>query len=83
VVTKREFSNTEKLSVFKSVVVPILTCGHESWVMTEIMLTQVQAAEMGFLRRVHGVTGAYRGQTARGTKNKFGVPMFKPKVFWE
>jgi len=31
VVTKREFSNTEKLLVFKSVFVPILTHGRESW----------------------------------------------------
>jgi len=55
-VTKRELSNTAKLSVFKSVFVSILTYGHESWVMTERILSQVQAADMGFLRRVHGVT---------------------------
>jgi len=55
-VTKRELSNTSKLSVFKSVFVSILTYGHESWVMTERILSQVQAADMGFLRRVHGVT---------------------------
>jgi len=61
VVTKRELSNTTKLSVFRSVFVPILTNGHESRVMTERILTQVQATEMGFLRRVHGVTRAYRG----------------------
>ena len=48
--------NTTKLSVFKSVIVPTLTYGHESWVMTERVLPQVQAAEMGFLRRVHSVT---------------------------
>jgi len=30
VVTKRELSKTTKLSGFKSVFVPILTCGHES-----------------------------------------------------
>jgi len=55
VVTKRELSNTAELSVFKSVFVPILTYGHESWVMIERILSQVQAAEMGILRRVHGV----------------------------
>jgi len=48
VVTKEEVSNTAKLSVFKSVFVPILTCGHESWVMTERILSLVKAAEMGF-----------------------------------
>jgi len=35
VVTKREISKTAKLSVFKSVFVPIITYGHESLVMTE------------------------------------------------
>jgi len=29
--------------------------GRESWFMTERILTQVQAPEMGFLRRLHGV----------------------------
>jgi len=55
VVTKRELSNTAKLSVFQSVFVLILTYGHETWVMTENVLSQVQTAGMGFLRRVHGV----------------------------
>jgi len=56
VATKLEFSNTAKLSVFKSVFVPILADGHESCVGTEGILSQVQAGEMGFLRRVHGAT---------------------------
>jgi len=60
VVTKRELSNTTKLSVFNSVFVPILTYGPESWIMAERILAQVQAPEMGYLRRVHGVTWAYR-----------------------
>jgi len=34
VFTKREVSNTAKLSVLKSVFVPILSCCYESWVMT-------------------------------------------------
>ena len=34
VVMKRELSTKTKLSIFKTVVVPILTYGHESWVMT-------------------------------------------------
>ena len=50
--TKRELSNTAKLSVFKSFFVPILSYGHESWVMTERVLTQVQAPEMVFLPRL-------------------------------
>ena len=54
--TKWEFWNTTKLSVFESVFIPILTYGHESWLMTERILYQVQDAEMGFLWRVHSVT---------------------------
>ena len=48
VATKRELSNAAKLSVFKSVFVPILTCDHESLIMTERVLSQVQVAETGF-----------------------------------
>jgi len=56
VVTKRELSSTIKLSVFKPVFVSTLTYGHESWGMPERVPSQVQAAEMGFWRKVHGVT---------------------------
>ena len=56
VVTKRELSNKTKLSIYKSVYRPILTYGHEQWVMTERMKSRVQAAEMRFLRRIAGLT---------------------------
>ena len=56
VVMKRELSKKAKLSIFKAVFVPILTYGHESWVMIERMRSQVQASEMRFLRRIEGVT---------------------------
>ena len=56
VVMKRKLSKKAKLSIFKAVFVPILTYGHESWVMTERMRSQVQASEMRFLRRIEGVT---------------------------
>ena len=56
VVMKRELSKKAKLSIFKAVFVLILTYGHESWVMTERMRSQVQASEMRFLRRIEGVT---------------------------
>ena len=56
VVLKRELSKKAKLSVFKTIYVPILTYGHESWVMTEKVRSQVQASEMRFLRRIEGVT---------------------------
>ena len=44
VVMKRELPKKAKLSIFKAVFVPILTYGHESWVMTERMRSQVQAS---------------------------------------
>ena len=56
VVMKRELSKKAKLSIFEAIFVPILTYGHESWVMTERMRSQVQASEMRFLRRIEGVT---------------------------
>ena len=56
VVMKRELSKKAKLSIFKADCVPILTYGHESWVMTKRVRSQVQASEMMFLRRIEGVT---------------------------
>jgi len=41
---------------FKSVFVPILTCGHESYTRTERILSKEQMVEMGYLRRLLGVT---------------------------
>ena len=55
-VMKRELSKKAKLSIFKAVFVPILTYGHESWVMTERVQSQVQASETRFLRRIERVT---------------------------
>ena len=55
VVMKRKLSKKAKLSIFKTVFVPILTYGHEFWVMTERVRSQVQASEMRFLRRIEGV----------------------------
>ena len=52
---KRELSKKAKLSIFKTVFVPILTYGHEFWVMTERVRSQVQASEMRFLQRIEGV----------------------------
>ena len=55
VVMKRELLKKAKLLIFKAVFVPILTYGHESWVMTERMRSQVQAPEMRLLRRIEEV----------------------------
>ena len=56
VVMKRELSQKEKLSIYRSFFVPTLTYGHEGWVMTERARSRIQAAKMGFLRRVAGVS---------------------------
>ena len=49
---KRELSKKAKLSILKTVFVPILTHGYESGVVTERVRSQVQASEMRFLRRI-------------------------------
>ena len=56
VVMRRELSKKAKLSIFKAIFVPILTYGHEYWVMIERMRSQMQASEMRFLRRIERVT---------------------------
>ncbi len=55
-VTKRELSRKAKLLIYCSVFVPSLTYGHEGWVMTERVRSQLQVVEMGFLRRLAGVS---------------------------
>ena len=55
VILKRELSKKAKLSIFKTAFVPILTYGHESWVMTKRVRSQVQASKMRFLWRIEGV----------------------------
>jgi len=60
VATKRAFKHRRAVS-FKSIFVTILTYGLESWVMTERILTQVQAPKTGFLRSPRCDKEAYRG----------------------
>jgi len=75
VITKWELSNTAKLSIFKSVFVPILPYGHEYWVITERILTRAQASsEMGFLWRLHGVTHGRTAVRWRPGKEKSWAP---------
>ena len=56
VVLKHELCTKAKLSIFRSVYVPILTYGHECWIMKEKVRFRVPAAEMGFLRRISSLT---------------------------
>ncbi|TWW64971.1 hypothetical protein D4764_22G0006180 [Takifugu flavidus] len=52
----KELSRKAKLSIYRSIYVPILTYGHQRWVMTERTRSRIQAAEMSFLRRVAGLS---------------------------
>ena len=56
VVMKRELSKKAKLSIFKAVFFPIIAYGHESWVMSERVRSQVQASKTRFLRKIGKVT---------------------------
>ncbi|TWW62742.1 hypothetical protein D4764_04G0013890 [Takifugu flavidus] len=56
VVVKKELSRKARLSIYRSIYVPILTCGHQCWVITERTRSRIQAAEMSFLRRVAGLS---------------------------
>jgi len=73
VVTKRELSNTAKLSVFKSVFIPILTYGHESWVKTENIISGASGRDGIFAKSPRHNTGAYRGEMAPRARKKFGA----------
>ncbi|KAF7640778.1 hypothetical protein LDENG_00014950, partial [Lucifuga dentata] len=53
---KRELSQKARLSIYQSIYVPILTYGHELWVMTKRTRSRIQATKMKFLRRVSGLT---------------------------
>ena len=55
-VVKKELSQKAKLSIYRSIYVPTLTYGHELWVVTKRTRSRIQAAEMGFLRRVSGLS---------------------------
>jgi len=51
--------------------------------MAERILSQVQAAEMGFFQRVQGAPKGCTKVRALGGRNKFGVPMFDSEAYWE
>ena len=56
VVLKQELARKTKFSAFKSMFVSIFTYGHESWVMTGKVRSQMRASEMRFLRKIQDVT---------------------------
>ena len=58
IVLKRDLCSVYKSKVFCFQIsfVSILTYGHEYWVMTERVRSRVQAAEMGFLQKLSGLS---------------------------
>ena len=52
VALKQDLCRKAKLSVFRSIFVPIITNGHECWIMTKIVRSRVQAAKMYFLHNI-------------------------------
>ena len=56
VVMKQELSKKAKLTIFITVFIPVLTYGHESWVMTDRVRSQEQAYKMRILPKTEGVT---------------------------
>ena len=86
VATKWEFSNAAQSLAFQSVFVPLLTYGHESWVMSERVLCQVQAAGIGFLPGTHGVTLRNKVRSFEIGKAWNVEPLLqieKPKPYWQ
>ena len=74
VVAKRELSRKAKLLIYWSIFVPTFTNGHERWFMSERTRSRVQAAEMGFLRRV-----ARDGVRSLAIREGLGV---QPLLLW-
>ena len=58
----RELSQKTNLSIYQSIYVLTLTYDHPLWVVTQRMRSQIQAAEMSFLRRVAGLGLRDRGE---------------------
>ncbi|CAJ1054134.1 hypothetical protein NQD34_011086 [Xyrichtys novacula] len=75
VVVKKELSRKERLWIYRSIYVPILTYGHELWVMTERTRSQIQAAEMGFLLRVSGLSLRDRVRSSDTREELRGEPL--------
>jgi len=70
VVVEKELSQKAKLSIYWSIYVPTLTYGHKLWAVTERTRSRIQAAKMGFFRRVSGLSLRER---VRNSVNREGL----------
>ena len=52
----RNVPRQAKLVIHKTILMPILLYGHESWVTTKILDSSIHAADMKVLRLIKGVT---------------------------
>ena len=55
-VGKRELNQKAKLLIYRSMYVQTLTYGHELWVVTKRIRSQIQAADFSFPRRTAGLS---------------------------
>lgn len=53
---KKEVTKMTKTRVYESVLVPMLTYGCESWVLTDSLKKSIEACEMKILRKIEGVS---------------------------
>ena len=50
---KKEVTKNNKIQIYKTIFLPILTFGAETWIMLEKHESKVTASEMKFLRKIY------------------------------
>ena len=88
VVMKRELSKKAKLSIFKAVFVPILTYGHESWVMIrkslniEPLLLRIERSQLRWFGHVSRMPQKRLPKQALHAKANGRRPVGRPRTRW-